>query len=296
MKFTKKNRGSNILNNLSYYLRNKFLRKNDKELKLYLDSNFHHVFCFGNDNEKFYVCCIKDKDINVYNACIIRFKRLFESPHSSKIRSAIGKNFVFVIGQDGRQLEYLENEIEKRFNKYVMSMKTPEWPFKPCFSGIFSEKEIKKFNSSFWRPRGECATIEETFHTLTETCNRLYQDGCSDFSDWSFEKKGKLGKIMKSDIDKGYYDIEKQNKQEGGNYDFKTAVNEYIHQIWICYVGGHEKLLNRNKQEVIQIMKDTPGFPMFRASDKNLCIKNKKNKTKKNKKFHPKRRKSSFKM
>ena len=81
---------------------------------------------------------------------------------------------------------------------------------------------------------------------------------------WSFEENSKLGSIMRRDIAAGTYETERQNRQENGDYDFPTAINEYVHQCWLSMVAGHERCLTGPKAEVAQILRATPGMPIVR--------------------------------
>ena len=71
-----------------------------------------------------------------------------------------------------------------------MSMKTPEWPCNPN-----------------WEPEEFCATWEETFHTLTESLNRLSESNPK-YENWAFHEDSFLGRLMQADIDDGTYDTE----------------------------------------------------------------------------------------
>ena len=67
---------------------------------------------------------------------------------------------------------------------------------------------------------------------------------------------------MAEDIAAGDYDIEKQNKMEGGDYDWATAVNEYVHQIWLVNQAGNSGVLTNPQKQVLDFMQSTRGFPM----------------------------------
>ena len=143
-----------------------------------------------------------------------------------------------------------------------MSMKTSCWLFNPEWTGIFGADEMKGFNTSRWRPHGQCATWEETFHTITEGYNKLAAinpDG--PYRNWLYTKGSVLGSIMDEDIRNESYNTEEQNKSEKGNYDFQTAVNEYLNQIWMANFSGHRNLLNHYQQSALNVMIETKGFP-----------------------------------
>ena len=241
--------------------------EDEEGLSAYLAANFQIVSQLGGDGSGgLYVCCMKDADAEVHAACVAHFERLLASPECGDLRAAVGQHFLFAVGPDGRQLERRERAVERRFGKYVMSMKL-DWPYEPGFEPGFGASELAGFVSSCWRPEGYCATIEETFHTVTEACNRLQQEGRHPrFADWDFGPAGVLGRAMQADIDAGSYDTEEQNREEGGDYDFVTAVNEWVHQVWAVYVAGHEKMLNAHRQVALELMLGTPGFPLLRAT------------------------------
>ena len=241
--------------------------EDEEGLRAYLAANFQIVSQLGGDGSGgLYVCCMKEADAEVHAACVAHFERLLASPECGDLRAAVGQHFVFAVGPDGRQLERRERAVERRFGKYVMSMKL-DWPYEPGFEPGFGASELAGFVSSCWRPAGYCATIEETFHTVTEACNRLQQEGQHPrFAGWDFGPAGVLGRAMQADIDAGSYDTEEQNREEGGDYDFVTAVNEWVHQVWAVYVAGHEEMLNAHRQVALELMLGTPGFPLLRAT------------------------------
>ncbi len=137
-------------------------------------------------------------------------------------------------------------------NIYGMSMQTDNWPYIKNYNG--KGWSFDKLSSSTWRPTVFNALWEETFHTVTEAISR------SD-SDFAFTSGKKLRKFMDDDIAAGTYDISQQNKEEGGNYDKVTAVNEYIHQIWAINFAGHSAKLNAHQKKALDFMK-TKKVPM----------------------------------
>ena len=48
---------------------------------------------------------------------------------------------------------------------------------------------------------------------------------------------------------------------EGGNYDFVTAVNEYMHQIWLINACGSSEILNEHQRAILTLM-GTVGVPL----------------------------------
>ena len=169
-----------------------------------------------------------------------------------KLLQSLGNNFAFSIGSD-RRLRPVEELIERKTGCYVISMKTDIWPFFPNWSGKrFPFNGIK---DSMWRPESMNALWEECFHTITEGYR------CCD-ENWSFGKKSRLGLLMAEDIAEGNYDIEKQNQLEDGDYDWATAVNEYVHQVWLVNQAGKSAALTKSQKQVLKLMQSTPGFPM----------------------------------
>lgn len=151
---------------------------------------------------------------------------------STVLFEQVRSSFCFLIGK-GSELGKHEDEIERRFDIYPISMKTPDWPFNPEWQGLFGVDEITGFTSSMWRPESLCPVWEETFHVITEACNRLSCSGEIGYENWGFEKGDVLGRFMRADIACGEYDTKAQNREENGEYDFETAVNEYVHQVWV---------------------------------------------------------------
>ena len=73
-------------------------------------------------------------------------------------------------------------------------------------------------------------------------------------------------------IKNGQYDIKRQNRLEGGDYDWETAVNEYVHQIWVIQNGGHENVLTPAQKRVLEFMRSHRGFPMTMDKDAPMSI------------------------
>ncbi|MCT4580378.1 MAG: hypothetical protein N4A35_03090 [Flavobacteriales bacterium] len=135
---------------------------------------------------------------------------------------------------------------------YAMAMQTNKWPYIKTYSG--KGWTLNQLNSSTWRPNNFNALWEEVFHTITEAYNRYD-------ADFSFKEGGLLRANMDADINAGTYDISQQNKEENGNYDKVTAVNEYIHQVWAIQFAGQESKLNIHQQNVLNFMINK-GVPM----------------------------------
>ena len=177
----------------------------------------------------------------------------------------MGSRFAFAIGAD-RTLRPLEERIYRDTGRYVISMKTDIWPFYPEWKG--TGFKLERLDSSLWRPSRMNALWEECFHVYTETWNRHSKT-------WSFSRQGLLGKSMAADIEAGNYDIEKQNRLEGGDYDWNTAVNEYVHQIWVIQNGGQANVLTQSQQKVLDFILGHEKFPRQMDKDyaKNLAVK-----------------------
>ncbi len=202
-----------------------------------------------------------DRDTRRGEEVVLQAVRLFGSFLDSnedgkvddpKLLQSLGENFAFAVGSD-RRLRPVEELIERKTGRYVISMKTDIWPFFPNWTG--SGFQFNGFKDSMWRPDSMNALWEECFHTITEGYR------CCD-EEWDFGKKSRLGLLMAEDIAAGNYDIEKQNKMEGGDYDWATAVNEYVHQIWLVNQAGKSDVLTKPQKQVLKLLQSTPGFPM----------------------------------
>lgn len=174
-----------------------------------------------------------------------------------ELLKTMGENFAFAIGAD-RTLRPIEDKLDRQTGHYIISMKTDIWPFFPDWDG--TGFRVKRLKSSMWRPRRMSALWEECFHVYTEAWNRRTDD-------WSFGKDGLLGRAMAADIDAGAYDIREQNRIERGDYDWNTAVNEYVHQVWVLQKGGQTDALTEPQQQVLEFMQQTKGFAMDMDKD-----------------------------
>ena len=47
------------------------------------------------------------------------------------------------------------------------------------------------------------------------------------------------------------------------SYNWGTAVNEWVFQIWLLAVAGHESVLSPPQREALAIMRATPHFPFM---------------------------------
>jgi hypothetical protein len=233
------------------------------ELESCIPERFNHVYRIGD----FYILGTderpreSDRETHQGEEVVLQAVRLFGSFLDSdedgkvddpKLLQSLGENFAFAVGSD-RRLRPVEELIERRTGRYVISMKTDIWPFFPEWEG--RGFQLNGIEDSMWRPDSMNALWEECFHTITEAY-------CSCHEEWDFGKKSQLGRLMAKDIAAGDYDIEKQNKIEGGDYDWATAVNEYVHQIWLVNQSGQSTVLTKPQKQVLKLMQSTRGFPM----------------------------------
>lgn len=175
---------------------------------------------------------------------------------------ALAERFVFAVGHH-RTLEPLEQSIDRQSGRYVMSMKSDIWPYMPSWNG--TGFTLTALRSSMWRPARMSALWEEVFHTYTEAM-------ASRLEAWNFEPGSPLGRAMQDDINAGDYDTEEQNREESGDYDVRTAANEYLHQIWVIQKGGLAEVLSQPQQRVLSLMRDQPGYPMTMDKDAALTL------------------------
>ena len=161
-----------------------------------------------------------------------------------KLNTGLSENLAFVIGHRDF-VDKITHKIESKYGVYGMGFFSDNWPYVPTYDG--TGFVVNELNSSLWRPDHFDATLEETFHTITEAFNRIDDD-------FKFSKGGYLRKLMDDDISDGTYDISKQNNLENGNYDKITAVNEYIHQIWQINFSGQSNVLNTHQKKVLDFM------------------------------------------
>ncbi len=235
----------------------------DPALEKYLSDHFEYVSRIGG----FYIAGVDEPSLTpdapgpngrvVFEQTILLFSSYVDQDDDGETDNpqfvqSLGTNLVFIVGY-APFLEPHESAIESQFNRYAMSMKTDEWPFVAGYDG--KGFIVTGLRSSMWRPEPFNALWEESFHTITEAYNR-------GDSNWSFEKGSVLSTLMQADIDAGQYDIEEQNQLEGGNYDWQTAVNEYVHQIWAIHFSEQADVLTDPQQAVVDHMKQTSGFPM----------------------------------
>ena len=237
---------------------------------------FPHVYRIGN----FYIMGTDQRPRNTDSRdrtgkeVVLQAVRLFSSlldtngdgtVDQPKLLKTMGQNFAFAIGAD-QTLRPIEETLDQQTGRYVISMKTDIWPFLPDWNG--QGFKLRALASSLWRPDEMNALWEECFHVYTESWN-LH------LNRWSFDKHGLLGRAMAADIKAGDYDIQEQNRLEEGDYDWNTAVNEYVHQIWVVQKGGQDKVLTEPQQNVLRFIRNIPGFAMDMNKDytESLAVK-----------------------
>ncbi|MDC1105498.1 hypothetical protein OAT16_02260 [Prolixibacteraceae bacterium] len=162
------------------------------------------------------------------------------------LSDALTKHMLFCIGSQ----DFVDKISMGKFvvdKLTTIGMHTDSWPYLATYTG--KGWKFDKLDSSTWRPEAFNALWEETYHTLTEALSR---------SDKSFQfTKGKLlRETMDADIKAKTYETEVQNREENGNYDTITAVNEYIHQIWAITNAGYEVKLNDLQKKALEFMKN----------------------------------------
>lgn len=161
------------------------------------------------------------------------------------LNQQMAKTVMFVSGYLNKVDQISEASAVTGNGLYAMSMQTDNWPYVKGFTG--KNFTVNQLNSSTWRPENSNALWEETFHTITEALSR------SD-SEFAFTEGKKLRQLMDADIAAGSYDISVQNQEENGNYDRVTAVNEYIHQIWMIHYAGQTDKLNTYQKQALDFM------------------------------------------
>ncbi|MCP4189713.1 MAG: hypothetical protein GY768_03705 [Planctomycetaceae bacterium] len=247
----------------------------DPAFELQIPEQFRHVYRIG----RFYIMGTNqrpreaDRGNRSGKEVVLQATRLFSSlldtdtdgrVDQPELLKTMGKNFAFAIGYD-RTLRPIEESLHQETGHYIISMKTDIWPFFPNWDG--TGFQLKSLDSSMWRPDGMNALWEECFHVYTEAWNRHSKR-------WSFDRRGLLGRSMAADIQAGHYDIAKQNRIEDGEYDWNTAVNEYVHQIWLINQAGQSPIFTADQQKVLIFLQSTQRFPQRMNKDygRNLAI------------------------
>jgi hypothetical protein len=248
----------------------------DPVFERHIPKPFNHVYRIGN----FYILGTGQKPKitgdthrtgkEVVLQAIKLFSSLLDTDADGKVDQpellkTMGDRFAFAIGS-AKTLRPLEEQIYRTTGRYVISMKTDIWPYFPNWKG--TGFKLERLDSSLWRPERMNALWEECFHVYTEAWNRHSKT-------WNFDRQGFLGKSMAADIKAGTYDIQKQNQLEGGDYDWNTAVNEYIHQIWLIQIGHQTRVLTPPQNRVLAFLRSHEKFPQRMDKDyaKNLAVK-----------------------
>ena len=193
-----------------------------------------------------------------------------------KLIESLARNMFFLIGNLSSVKKH-SSLIQTNFKRYTISMQTDKWPYvKNWPVGNFTNtkitlsegkyKDFPNLTSSTWRPEaknaadgGFNALWEETFHTITTAYNRSENT-------FSFAKNSFLQKAMDADRTNNKYDTSRQNSAENGKYDDITAVNEYIHQIWLYQLTGNESKLSKNQKKILNHINETLSpldFPKY---------------------------------
>lgn len=163
-----------------------------------------------------------------------------------QLNVALKEHMLFYTGPQSAGDKLCESSAVTSKHLYGMTMQTDNWPYCRDYDG--TGFEIKKLDSSTWRPENNFNALwEEVFHTITEAMSRTD-------SEFAFTTGAKLRQLMDADIAAGSYDISVQNKEENGQYDRVTAVNEYIHQIWAINYAGQNKVLNDYQTQTLNFM------------------------------------------
>ena len=282
------------------------MQKSPTDLNSYTLKNFDYVhtidgfyiaamneaLCKDECRPKPYFATSKD----VFDHSVRLFSSFLDQDQDGKIDSGKRKlvnslafNMFFVIGKLNTVNKHSE-VIQNEYKRYAMSMQLDMWPYvknwpvgKVKISGNKTRKitldsdrylPFPRLVTSTWRPfinpvaidTGFNAIWEETFHTITEAYNR-YVPG------FSYLEGSYLRNQMELDIATLGYEIETQNREEGGAYDKITAVNEYIHQIWLYQLTGNESKLNKRQKDVWKhITNLNIDFPQYVINEPNAIL------------------------
>ncbi|MCH2043316.1 MAG: hypothetical protein MK212_04190 [Saprospiraceae bacterium] len=170
----------------------------------------------------------------------------------ANLLEGLKNNLMFVSGESRFVDGITDSKVLSSNDIYGIAMKTDDWPYVASYDG--SGWSLSQLETSMWRPENYNALWEEVFHTITEAYNRIDND-------FSFTSGGFLRECMDNDINAGTYDISEQNEEENGDYDKVTAVNEYIHQIWLIHTTGQATVLNEHQKKALDFMIDK-NIPM----------------------------------
>ena len=115
-----------------------------------------------------------------FATCRERFRWLIYDPATGLPRSqdicrGLREGFAFAVGAKS-STDVIDSEVPELFGQYVITMRIPEWPHRPGWTGEFAADELTRpssrqrgeqlatyngFNSSLWRPDNFCACWEE---------------------------------------------------------------------------------------------------------------------------------------
>ena len=122
-----------------------------------------------------------------YETCRERFQWLIYDPNTGLPRSqdicrGLREGFAFAVGAK-RSTDIIDQEVPRLFGQYVITMRVPEWPHRPEWTGEFAAEELTKpssrnrgsqvatyngFTSSLWRPDNFCACWEEACESIRQ--------------------------------------------------------------------------------------------------------------------------------
>ena len=194
---------------------------------------------------------IFEKSIRLFSSFLDQDNNGKLDDNYQQLSEGLAKYMTFILGHRNF-VDEVSQVVQEKYDIYGMGFFSDSWPHELTYDGTgFS---VNKLNSSMWRPEKFDAVWEETFHTLTEVYSRIDDD-------FKFTEGAKLRQYMEDDIVAGTYDISEQNTLENGNYDKVTAVNEYIHQIWVINFSGKSNILNEHQTKALNHMKER-GVPM----------------------------------
>lgn len=180
----------------------------------------------------------------------------------STLNVALKDHLVFVIGNQPFVDGISEGDIVNDNHLYAIGMFTDSWPYDATYNG--RGWRIDQLNTSMWRPPQFNALWEEVFHTITEGINRYDPE-------FGYGSGSTLQTILAADIADNTYGLSQQNELENGHYDMNTAVNEYIHQIWMINFAGQNHALNDHQNEALSFIIEH-NVPMAVNTDYKLEI------------------------
>ena len=106
-----------------------------------------------------------------FATCEERFRWLIYDeagrPRSADICRGLREGFAFAVGRKD-STDVIDQTVPELFGNYTITMRVPEWPHRPEWTGEFDAAEltaqssrkngvVEGFTSSLWRPAGFCA-------------------------------------------------------------------------------------------------------------------------------------------